>query len=221
MKKFASLLAVAGLVAVANADVIVSEVVDGDLSGGNPKFVELTNTGVAAYVFGAGDSIQVYSNGNVTASATVSLNGISIAPGDSYVIASSANDGVNQFNIAYGFGADLFTGAFFGNGDDVYALNIGGTVVDAMGAIGVDGTGTGWEYTDSYAYRNPTSITQSGFNVSDWTFGGVAALDAPADPARIALLQANTTPGTHNFIPAPGALALVGLGGLVAGRRRR
>lgn len=221
MKKFASLLAVAGLVAVANADVIISEVVDGDLSGGNPKFVELTNTGVAAYVFGAGDSIQVYSNGSVSASATVSLNGISIAPGDSYVIASSANDGIAQFNNAYGFGADLFTGAFFSNGDDVYALNIGGTVVDSAGQIGVDGTGTGWEYLDSYGYRNPTSITQGAFNLADWTFGGVAALDGPDDATRIALLQARTTPGTHVFIPTPGALALIGLGGLVAGRRRR
>lgn len=221
MKKTLALVAFAGITAVANADVIISEVVDGDLSGGNPKYVELTNTGVAAYVFGASDAIQVYSNGSTSASATVSLSGISIAAGDSYVIASSANDGVNQFLAAYGVGADLFTGAFFSNGDDVYALNIGGTVVDSAGQIGVDGTGTGWEYLDSYGFRNPSSITQGAFNLADWTFGGVAALDGPDDATRIALLQAFTTPGTHTFIPAPGALALVGLGGLVAGRRRR
>jgi uncharacterized protein (TIGR03382 family) len=221
MKKTFALLAVAGLVAVANADVIISEVVDGDLTGGNPKFVELTNTGVAAYVFGAGDSVQVYSNGSVSASATVSLSGVSIAPGASYVIASSANDGITQWGIAYGGAPNLFTGSFFSNGDDVYALNIGGTVVDSAGQIGVDGTGTGWEYLDSYGFRNPTSITQGAFNLADWTFGGVAALDGPDDATRVALLQANTTPGTHVFIPTPGALALLGLGGLVGGRRRR
>lgn len=221
MKKSLALIAVAGLVAVANADVIVSEVVDGDLSGGNPKFVEITNTGSVAYAFGASDSVQLFFNGSGSSTGSVSLSGVVIAAGDSFVIASSANDGINQFLNAYGFNADVYTGTFFGNGDDVYALNIGGTVVDAMGQIGVDGSGTGWEYTDSYAFRNPTSITQGAFNLADWTFGGVAALDAGDDATRIALLQAHTTPGSHNFVPAPGALALAGLGGLVAGRRRR
>ena len=41
-----------------------------------------------------------------------------------------------------------------GNGDDVYELYDGSSVVDIYGEVGVDGTGEDWEYLDAIAYRN-------------------------------------------------------------------
>lgn len=225
MKGIIALAAVAGFASAATADIIVSEVVDGDLSGGNPKFVELTNTGGAAVTFGALDSVQVFSNGNGVASATVSLDGITIGVGESFVIASTANGGQAQFLAAYGFDADLYTGSFFGNGNDAYGLNVGGTIVDIFGnpadVSGGSDFSAVWAYNDSYAFRNANSITAGAFSAADWTYGGSLALDAGDDATRIALLQQFTTPGTHNFVPAPGAVALLGMGGLLAARRRR
>jgi len=215
-----SVLAVALLVSAASADVVISEVVDGDLAGGNPKFVELTNTGGSTVTFGLDDEVKAYFNGGVTTTSITSLDGVSILAGDSFVIASTANDGQNQFFNAYGFHADLYTPAFFGNGDDVYTLENLDVVLDEYGHVGVDGTGMVWEYTDSYAFRNPTAITQNPtFASGDWTYGGVAALDGPDDATRIALLQTYTTPGTHEFVPEPASLMLLGLGALLLRRR--
>lgn len=220
MKKFV-FGAIVALTAVsfATADVIISEVIDGDLAGGNPKFVELTNTGGSAVTFGAADSVKIYFNGGTSANSTISLDGISIAAGDSFVIASNANAGDAAFLQAYGFNADLYTPAFFGNGDDVYTLDNGATV-DSMGPVGVDGTGTAWEYTDGYNFRNPTVLSpNSSFTEAEWTFGGVASLDAPDDASRIALLTQFTTPGTHNFVPEPASAILLALGALALRRR--
>lgn len=220
MKSILTIAALAAFAGTANADLIISEVVDGDLAGGNPKFVEITNTGTMSFTFAAGDGI----GRNTTTNVQHDLGGFSIAPGDSFVLAFSANNGQAAFVTAYGFEADTYSAGFdIGNGDDTYGLIIGGNLVDIFGEAGVDGTGEGWEYTDSFAFRNPASIASNGgaFVEGDWTYGGVAALDASDDATRIALLQANTTPGTHNFIPTPGAAGLLGLAGLVATRRRR
>jgi len=228
MKKVLSAtIAVAALAGAANAQLFISEVVDGDLAGGNPKFVEICNATGSPVTFGPNDFVHVYFNGSSTLNGfgTVSLDGITILANDALVIASNQNSGDLAFFAAYGFNADLYTSASFGNGDDVYALELGGTNVDTFGTIGVDGTGTAWEYLDSYAFRNVVATPNGGaFNVGGdlgtWTFGGVAALDGADDPTRIALLQQRTTPGTHP-VPTPGALALLGLGGLAAARRRR
>ena len=49
------------------------------------------------------------------------------------------------------------------------------TVVETFGDINVDGTGSSWEYTDSWAYKDSSgSVTFSG---SNWIFGGVDCTD--------------------------------------------
>jgi hypothetical protein len=220
MKILVSMLALT-VVGIANADMLVSEVVDGDLPGGNPKFVELTNTGDSDVTFGVDDFVQIYFNGGTEPNTTVALDGITIVAGDSFVIASTANGGVEQFQAAYGFDADLYSDGFFGNGDDAYTLEDVGGVVDTYGVVGVDGTGEVWEYRDSYAFRNfPITMPNDVFADTEWTFGGVGALDAATDEERIALLQEFTTPGSHNFVPEPGSLALLAFGLLGVVRRR-
>lgn len=212
----------AGVAGTASADIIISEVVDATLAGGNPKFVELTNTGNADYTFGAGAGIIVQSNANTDLDIDVDLTGVVIPAGASYVIQSSSNDGQNVFFNTYGFHADLYTPAFFSNGDDRYIVTDGG-ILDIHGQIDTDGTGEAWEYTDGYAYRLPDYVSGVGsaFDISQWFHSGVNGLETGDDVTETQLILANTTPGTHNFVPAPASAALLGLGGIAAIRRRR
>ncbi len=212
----------------ANAGLIISEVVDATLSGGNPKYVEITNTGVTDFTF-TGGGIVNQSNDSTDLNIDVSLLGVTILAGQSYVIQSSANGGQAIFESTYGFAADLYTPAFFSNGDDRYILadaddggGVATNLVDIHGQIDTDGTGTAWEYLDSYAYRLPTAITGNGgvFAIGEWFHAGVNALETGDDATELVLIQQNTTPGTHNYVPEPASLALISLGGLAMLRRR-
>ena len=49
-------------------------------------------------------------------------------------------------------------------------------VVDA-GEIGVDGTGTAWDHNDGWAYRVDGATPSDVFDVSEWLFSGVDALE--------------------------------------------
>lgn len=186
---------------------IISEVVDGDMPQGTPKWIEITNTSLTDdYTFAAGGIIQ-QSNADTGTAVDVDLTGVTIPAGTSYVVCNSANGGDVQFLDVYGFDADLYTAAFFGNGDDRYALTDvadGTHIIDIYGEFGVDGTGTTWEYTDSFAERNFNVSTGNGgtFDEADWFIAGVASLDGAGDDLLAkALLQNNTSPGTHNFTP--------------------
>lgn len=202
---------------------IISEVVDATLSGGNPKFVEITNTGGSDFTFGAGEGLIVEFNGGSDTAVDVDLTGVTIMAGESYVIQSSSNGGQTVFFDTYGFDADLYTTQFLGNGDDWYGISVGGSIIDIYGLVGVDGTGTNWEYLDGYSYRQATAIKGAGmaFNEAEWFFGGVDSLETGDDVEETALIQSLTTPGSHDFIPTPGAAALLGLAGIAAVRRRR
>ena len=227
MKSILSLALVAMIGASANANLIISEVVDATLAGGNPKFVEVTNTGATDFTF-AGGGIVVQSNANNDLNVDVDLTGVTILAGQSYVIQSSANNGQTVFESTYGFAADLYTGAFFSNGDDRYILadaddgnGVATNLVDIHGVIDTDGTGSSWEYTDGYAFRNAGVVSGNGgvFAQAEWFQSGVNALETGDDVTEAALIVANTTPGTHTFtvIPEPTSVALVLLGASIAG----
>lgn len=186
----------------ASADLIISEVVDATLAGGNPKFVEITNTGATDFTFAASDSgIVVQSNSGTDQNIDVDLSGVTITAGQSYVIQSSANSGLSVFESTYGFAADLYTSAFFGNGDDRYILVDNGTNLDIYGEIDTDGTGEVWEYIDGYAFRNSdvTSGNAGVFDASEWTFSGANGLETGNDATEEPLIVAETSPGEHEF----------------------
>lgn len=199
-----------GLIAVtaipAQADLIISEVVDGDRPGGLPKFVELTNTG-ASSVDLSNYSIGNFNNGGTTLGGGIStqLSG-TLGPCESYVISYENSDGpgVGFFFTTYGFDPDNFDLGAFTNGDDVIALYLGvatgdgsdATLLDVYGVIGVDGTGEVWEYTDGYSTRLVNTANPV-FDPAEWTIGGVDSLDGGDEAADIAALLSLTDPGIY------------------------
>lgn len=190
--------------APAGETLLITEIVDADLSGGLPKFVELTNLG-ASPVDLSEFSIGVFSNGSFTLSGSAStvLSG-NLGTGESYVVSFENGDtpGSSSFRTVYGFDADNMDFGAFINGNDVVALYRGpatgngsdAVLVDVYGVIGTDGTGEVWDYQDGFATRRQASTTPSPvFAAADWGFSGAAALDG-VDASGIA---AATSPGSH------------------------
>ena len=201
-----SCLALLATTAPANADIIISEVVDGTLTGGTPKWVELTNTGaadvdLAAYSFG-----NMNNGGTTLGGGSAAVLTGTVAPGESFVLGYD-NDN-DPFNSVYGFDADFLMGGTYINGDDALILFLGAatgdgsdaTIVDVYGVIGTDGSGQDWEYTDGYSYRLGTSSNNGTFDVNDWFVAGANALEEGCggdDACETVNLQNLTTPGTH------------------------
>jgi hypothetical protein len=188
---------------VAHADLIINEVVDGDLPGGLPKWVELRNTG-ATTVDPTAFSFGNYNNGGTVlgGGATSPLTGSPIAAGGYYIILYQAvSTTTTTYSSVYGSSPDFYMGGAFVNGDDVLSLQdaAGATTVDEYGELGVDGSGEVWEYLDGYSYRCGTSANGGTFDPTDWVYGGVKSLEDElgGNPAKIALLLTLTTPGAQ------------------------
>ena len=76
--------------------------------------------------------------------------------------------------------ADQYDGAISGNGNDVYELHNGLETVDIFGEVGVDGSGTVWDYEDSIVQRVLTvTVATPVFNASEWTFQSSASAANP------------------------------------------
>ena len=211
--KINTILATTGalvLVGVAQADLLMTEIVDGTLSGGLPKWVELTNTGATTldltqYSFGN------FNNGgtNLGGGAATVLTG-TLAPGASYVFGyepAPTPPATSTFFDVYGADCDIYTGAYI-NGDDVLALFLGAatgdgtnaTMVDVYGMLGTHGDGTTWEYEDSFSYRCGNTANGGVFDEGDWHIEGKDGLEAGCggdDTCEQANHVAWTTPWVH------------------------
>ena len=207
-------------------NLIISEVVDGPLSGGLPKFVELTNCGAAPV------DLSQYSIGNINNGGTTLGGGSSLLlsgnlnAGESYVISYESGDspGVGTFFDVFGMDPDNFDLSTFINGDDVIVLYLGqatgdgsdATLVDILGVIGVNGDGEPWDYTDSYITRNAGALASQTFVEADWTGPGADGLEDVDDAAETVQLQTLTTPGSHVCAAGPAAAPATSTTGIVA-----
>ncbi|QDU72877.1 lamin tail domain-containing protein [Mucisphaera calidilacus] len=220
LNALATLLATASCAAAATTGLLITEIVDGTLPGGTPRFIELTNTSATTIDF-TNLSVGLFKNGRTTLDATIPLAG-SLPAGQTYVIAYDDDPYTGNFFDTYGFNPTLATPDLEINGDDTLVLYDGiaagdgsnATTLDIYGQLGVDGTGDPWEYTDSFAYRR-TTITNANpdFTLSEWVFGTPNALEADTDEQNLTLILANTTPGNFtgtdpgNPVPTPAAAA--------------
>ena len=155
-------------------DLIISEIADPETPNGNAKFVEIYNAGNSDVNFSTETwYLSKEANAPDGVWCDVPLTG-SITSGGVLVIANKEITPPVAFYNAYGFEADQYNGCVRGNGNDSYYLYYGGdhesgTLIDAFGEQGVNGTGTLWEYKDSKATRKRhITSPNSTWTASEW-----------------------------------------------------
>lgn len=189
MKKLYTLsLLVASCVAFAQTPIITG-IMDGDCSGGNPKVLEIYANGTVDFT---NFSVENQTNATVdTWGQTMSLAPLGtktdtfvyIVHGDPAAIGpvfSAEFAAIPAANVLYsGIGSGVPQPMNVNGDDRVRLINTATTaVIDQFGTSNVDGTGLPWEYLDSWAKRNNgTGPDGSTFNEANWTYGGVASLD--------------------------------------------
>ena len=178
-------------------DLLITGVIDGPLSGGVPKAVEL-------YVVNAIPDLSIYglgsaNNGGGSDGQEFTFPAISV-PADTCIWVASEAAGFTQF---FGFAPSYTSGAMSINGDDAIELFTNGFVSDVFGEIDVDGTGQPWEYLDGWAYREQaTGPDGSIFVQGNWTYSGPNALDGETSNATAA------TPFPTGTYPSSGPCSL-------------
>ena len=168
----AAVAALVSLPVLASAQLVITGVIDGPLSGGVPKGVELTAVEdiVDLSMFGIGSA----NNGGGSDGEEFTFPADALMAGDMIYVASE-EIGFNDF---FGFTPDYTTGAMSINGDDAVELFFMGVVIDVFGDINVDGTGEPWDHLDGWAYRvHNTGPDGEIFVLENWYFSGANALD--------------------------------------------
>ena len=136
----------------------------------NGKFVALYNATNSTIDF---DTTPYYIARETNGGGTIGnklLVGQLVAKGV-YVIA-----GRSAFVDVYAKAGDCMAGCVTGNGNDAYFLykdgdETSGTLIDIFGELGVDGSSTAWDYTNSFVMRKPSVTSGSTvWNSQEWTF---------------------------------------------------
>jgi len=217
MRTLTALLAAAGMAGVASADITINEVL-GSTPGTDYEFIELFNTGGSAVDL-TGWTIELWDSdvggsfGGADGGAPYALTG-SIAAGGYFTLANALAQSTLSFIASQTLAIAIENSSYTmvlrdsssavvetifvwdsGAGD---AANIAGAPIVADYTAGPDGT-----FLPAGFYRDPDAS------------GNLVIFDFD-DPS----ILATATPGATNF-PAPGSLALLGLGCLAGARRKR
>ena len=133
------------------------------------RFIELYYAGNETLPL-EGWSIVRYTNANTEVGASLDLSEITLTPNSFLVIAKDAL----EFEATFGFAPNLEAGSNSpadSNGDDnLFLIDPFGTVIDAFGRIGEDGTGTNHEFEDGKAVRSlAIERANSTYDFTEWT----------------------------------------------------
>jgi hypothetical protein len=187
MKKLLMILAIMAVASTASAQLVITGLVDGPLSGGVPKCVELYACGDIGdlSLYGLGSA----NNGGGTDGVEYIFPADVVAAGTFIYVEALASANPTAFFDFFGFNADYDGGSAVNhNGDDAIELFVltgpDPIVVDIFGDINTDGTGEPWDSLDGWAKRNTfTGPDGSTFVLANWTFSGIDALDGAATNA--------------------------------------
>jgi MYXO-CTERM domain-containing protein len=213
-----SLLAAAACSAIvassAHANLRITEVMSSSNGGGlpTPDWFEITNYGSTAVDL-TGWRMD---DGSVNFGVSVALNGItSIAAGQSIVfIESAAGAGLPAFNTFWGL-SGVSVGYYSGSGVGLSSGGDGVSLFDSLGTLitsvtfGVATSGSSFFY--GYDGAGAIDPSYNGVISTVGTLGTQVTYASTGDTSSI---------GTALGVPAPGAIALLGLAG-IAGRARR
>lgn len=159
-------------------NLLITGVVDGPLTGGTPKAIEVyvLNDIADLSIYGVGAA----NNGGGSDGQEFTFPADAVTAGTFLYVASESTD----FTTFFGFAPNYTSSVASINGDDAIELFMDGEVVDVFGDINVDGSGEAWEYTDGWAYRNNyTGPDGSTFVLANWSFSGTNALDGESTNA--------------------------------------
>ncbi len=209
MKKFIVMLLVLGVMG-AQAELRITGVIDGPLTGGLPKGLELfADTAIADLsIYGIGSA----NNGGGSDGEEFTFPADAVSQGTFIYVATEQP----QFNAWFGFDPDYVTDAMAVNGDDAVELYKNAAVIDTFGDINTDGNGEPWEYLDGWAYRKDgTPLDPTVNNTNNYTYSGANALDGETSNATAG---APFPTGTY-AVPEPAIFGIIGLA-LVFFRRK-
>ena len=157
---------------------IITSIIDGDCSGGNPKMLELYANGTVDFSL---YTLQNQTNSNTSWGNNQSLSELgTITDAFVYISTSGSADAIGtEFPSITNSTSKLISNTINLNGDDrvTTILASDSSVVDQYGVSSEDGTGKSWEYTDSFAKRVDGTSANGSFVESNWTFAGTKALD--------------------------------------------
>ncbi len=216
MKFTTAIAAIAGIAAATNASVTINEVL-GSTASTDSEFIELYNTTGGAIDL-TGWSIELWDSDADTAGfmgsdagAPYALSG-SIAAGGYFTLGNAQAQAFLGFTADITFGANSIENGSYtmilrdGMGDLVEAVFVTDNVAD------VANDGTNPITPDLTVGPDGTFLPAGFYRVGDGS-STTAILEFDQAPP-------SATPGAAN-LPTPGALALLGLGGLATARRRR
>lgn len=156
---------------------IITAIVDGDCSGGNPKLLEIYADGAVDFTL---YSLENQTNSNTTWGATQDLSSLgTVTDAFVYVTTSGSATALATEFPSIASAPTVISGTMNLNGDDRVRIitTATSTVVDQFGAEGMDGSGTTWEYADSSAKRVDGTGPDAGFTEINWTIAGAGALN--------------------------------------------
>jgi len=180
-----------------HADLILTGILDGGLTGGLPKGVEVfvTNDIPDLSIFG----IDAATNGGGTDGQEFTFPAVAATKGEYIYVGSEATGWDAVFGVTAYTDGDMAI-----NGDDAIELFKNGTVIDTFGDINLDGSNQSWEYLDSFAYRvNATGPDGTTFVEGNWSFDGrniLDGLDADGHLALFGSIFGNYAPLAQPFL---------------------
>src|SRR5690606_2699309 len=147
---------------------IITAILDGDCTGGNPKLLEIYADGAVDFTL---YSLQNQTDAGTTWGATQDVSSFGTVTNDFVYITTSGSTAALATEFPSLSSASLLQSNTMNlNGNDRVriVLTSDTSVIDQFGAEATDGTGTAWDYADSYAKRIDGTGPDAGFTEANW-----------------------------------------------------
>lgn len=196
---------------------IITTILDGDCSGGNPKLLEIYADGTVDFTL---YSLENQTNANTMWDNAQDLSSLgTVTDAFVYVTTGGSADGITSEFPALASAAVLESNTMNLNGDDRIRiiLTANSSVIDQYGVESEDGTGMPWEYKDGYSTRINGTGPDGGFVATNWTYnngsldglgvcqGGADTFETIIGGVGVYSTTGSTTPSLSILSPSNGA----------------